>query len=145
MPAPRLRGAAPAGWRRVLAALVLGSAVTGPALAQDLRVTRSVESGVPSVVAHERSWDRDCRTLPVSVTVTRAPAHGTVTMEHASSVIPASTPRMGSTGRCAGKPVTGEQIAYRAHPGFRGTDTLAYSVAYGGGRSGSTTITIDVR
>ncbi len=36
-------------------------------------------------------------------------------------------------------------LAQEMNPGFRGTDTLAYKVMYGNGKSGSTTITINVR
>ena len=61
------------------------------------------------------------------------------------SIIAVSTPQSASTGHCGGKSVAGNQIMYQSNPGFRGTDTLAYKVTYGNGKSGSTTLTINVR
>jgi hypothetical protein len=125
----------------LLAALHIG---TG-ALAQEIKLTRPAQSGVESLLANERSWDRNCNALATSVTITSRPSNGKVTVIQGVSILPPTTPRSGSTRDCAGKSVTGNQIMYRSNTGFRGTDTLAYKVTYGNGKSGSTTITINVR
>jgi hypothetical protein len=125
----------------LLAAWCIG---TG-ALAQEIKLTRPAQSGVESLLANERSWDRNCRPLATSVTITSQPSNGKVTVVQGVSTLPPTTPRSGSTGDCAGKSITGNQIMYQSNPGFRGTDTLAYRVTYGNGKSGSTTLTINVR
>jgi len=124
----------------LLAALLIG---TG-APAQEIKLTRPAQSGVKSLLANERSWDRNCKPLATSVTITSRPSNGKVTVIQGVSTLPPTTLRSGSTGDCAGKPVTGNQIMYQSNPGFRGADTLAYKVMYGNGNSGSTTITINV-
>jgi hypothetical protein len=125
----------------LLAALYIGTS----ALAQEIKLTRPAQSGVELLLANERSWDRNCKPLATSVTITSQPSNGKVTVIQGVSTLPPTTPRSGSTGDCAGKSVTGSQIMYRSNPGFRGADTLAYKVMYGNGKSGSTTITINVR
>jgi hypothetical protein len=130
--------------RRWLATPLIGSLMAvGPALAQDIKLTRTVKSGVEALIGHERSWDRDCQPRPSRVTITASPANGTAWVAHGASTIPESTPRSGSSGQCAGKPITGNRVMYRSNPGFRGTDTVAYDVWYGAGQGGgSTTITV---
>jgi hypothetical protein len=124
----------------LLAPLVIGA----DALAQEIRLTRSAASGVASLLVDERSWDPNCKPLTTSVTITSQPSDGKVTVVPGVSIVAATMPRSGSTGHCAGKSITGNQIMYQSNPGFRGTDTLAYKVTYGNGKSGSTTITINV-
>src|SRR5712692_2831854 len=99
-------------------------ACIGMAAAKDLTLTRDAKSGVDSRIAYERAWDRDCKALPVTVTITQQPKNGTVSVVQGTSTIPASTPGSGSTGGCAGKTVTGNEIVYRSNAGFRGTDTV---------------------
>ena len=125
----------------LLAPLLIGAA----ALAQEIRLTRPAASGVESPLVDERSWDASCKPLATSVTITSQPSNGKVTVVPGVSIIAVSTPRSASTGHCAGKSITGNQIMYQSNPGFRGTDTLAYKVTYGNGKSGSTTLTINVR
>ena len=125
----------------LLAPLLIGAA----ALAQEIRLTRPAASGVESLLVDERSWDPNCKALTTSVTITSRPSNGKVTVVPGVSIIAVSTPRSASTGHCGGKSVAGNQIMYQSNPGFRGTDTLAYKVMYGNGKSGSTTITINVR
>jgi len=62
-----------------------------------------------------------------------------------TSIIPESTPRFGSTGACAGKTITGNQVMYKSNPGFQGNDAVTYDVVYGNGRRGSMIITIVVK
>jgi len=79
----------------------------GTGAAKDLTLTRNAESGVDSRIAYERAWDRDCKPLPTTVTVTQPPKNGTIAVAQGSSTIPASTPNSGSAENCAGKTVTG--------------------------------------
>ena len=125
-------------------ALLAPSSIGAGAFAQEIKLTRPAQSGIESLLANERSWDRNCKPLATSVTITSQPSNGKVTVIQGVSTLPPTTPRSGSTGDCAGKSVTGNQIMYQSNPGFRGTDTLAYKVMYGNGKSGSTTIIINV-
>jgi hypothetical protein len=117
----------------------------GPALAEDLELTRDAQSGVESRIAYARLWDRGCNSLPLVVTITRNPANGTASVVQGTSVIPASTPASGSTGTCAGKTITGNEIMYWSKPGYRGIDALSYDNVSGSGLRQSTTITINVK
>jgi hypothetical protein len=94
----------------------------GTALGQELTVTRTVESGVESLIAHERSWGRNCKAQQSTVTIKSKPMKGTVSVVQGTSAIPASTPRFGSTGVCAGKTITGNQVMYKSNPGIHGVD-----------------------
>jgi hypothetical protein len=117
-----------------------------PTSAKDLNLVRSAESGVDSPISQERAWDRSCNPLPVTVSITKNPAHGTISVvPGVTSTIPKSTPRSGSTGACAGKTVTGNEIRYKSNPGFHGTDTVSYDVVNAGQPPQSTAITINVK
>ena len=134
--------------RRLSIAFVcsIASAVCiGMAAAKDLKLTREAKSGVESRLAWERAWDRDCKAVPVAVSITQQPKNGTVSAVQGTSQIPASTPRAGSTDECAGKTVTGNEIKYRSNTGFRGIDTVTYNVVRNNVGVGSTTITINVK
>ena len=98
--------------------------------AESLNLTRSAKSGLESLIVEERLWDRNCNALPVTVTITKIPANGAISVKpEVRSTIPASTPAQGSTGACAGKQVTGNEIWYKSNPGFRGTDSVSYNVS----------------
>lgn len=125
--------------------LLLTPSLGAVALAQEIKLTRSASSGIESLLVDERSWDVHCKPLTTSITITSQPSNGTVKVVPGASIIAVSAPQSASTGPCAGKSVNGNQIMYRSNPGFRGTDTLAYKVTYGNGKSGSTTLTINVR
>jgi hypothetical protein len=114
------------------------------ALGEELKLTRSAKSGVESGIAYSRSWDRNCNALPNTVTITKQPMNGEVSVVQGVSTIPASTPASGESGNCAGKSVTGNQIMYKSKAGFQGTDLVAYD-AVGGGKTIATMITIDVK
>jgi hypothetical protein len=118
---------------------------TDIAAAQEIKVSREAQSGVESRISWERGWDRDCKTVPITVTVTQQPTNGTISVAQGTSTIPESTPRSGSTGDCAGKTVTGNEVKYRSNPGFRGTDTVKYNLARNNAPAGSMTITINVK
>ena len=115
------------------------------ALAQEIKLTRSADSGIESLLVNERAWDADCKPLTTSVTITTPPTNGKVTVVPGVSTIAIRQLAPGAAGRCGGKSVPGNQIRYRSNPGFRGTDSLGYTVLYGNGKRGSTTaVTIDV-
>ena len=113
--------------------------------AKDLKLTRNATSGVDSRIAYERAWDRNCRALPTKVSVMQQPKNGTVSIVEGTSTIPASTPNSGSTGDCAGKTVTGNEVHYKSNAGFHGTDSVTYSVTSESGSGGIRVITIVVK
>jgi hypothetical protein len=114
--------------------------------AQELKLTRDVTSGAEARIAVDKVWgNRDCQAQPISITVTRPPQNGEISVRDTTTTIPDST-RKGSTGPCAGKPVNGKQILYRSKPGFRGVDTVTYRMESASGKTKTTnTITINVR
>jgi hypothetical protein len=101
-----------------------------PAAGQTLNLTRSAKSGVDSTIAQERAWDRNCNATAVTVTITKNPANGTISVASGvTSTIPPSTPAQGSTGACAGKSVTGNEVKYKSNAGFTGIDSVSYTVS----------------
>ena len=119
--------------------------VPEPTPAQVLNLTRSVDSGIDSVIANERAWDSNCAALPVAVNITKNPANGTVSVaQGVTTNIPESTPAGGSTNACAGKTVTGSQIKYKSNAGFGGTDSISYNVSFGGRPPQSRVITLKI-
>ena len=116
-----------------------------PAPPGTLKVTRTVEPGAESLLTYERAWNRDCNPLQTTVTFTSKPVKGTVWVAIGTSVIPQSTPRSGSTGACAGKTITGNQVMYKSDPSFHGVDTVTYNVVNPNGARGSTIVTINVK
>lgn len=117
----------------------------GTAAADDLQLTRITTSGVDTLIAYERGWDGNCNPVPVTVTFTKMPSHGIVSVVQGTSTIPDSTARHGSTGKCAGRTITGNQLMYRSEAGFYGSDSISYNVVNNGVSAGSTTITINVQ
>jgi hypothetical protein len=51
----------------------------------------------------------------------------------------------GSTGACAGKTITGNEIRYKSKAGFRGTDSVSYNVTSGNRPQQLHVITINVK
>jgi Bacterial Ig domain len=98
-----------------LIASLMGAAL---ALAQELKLTRAAESGVDTRIAHERAWDRSCVSLPVTVSITKNPVNGTV------SVAP---------------------VRYKSKSGFHGTDSVSYNVVSGGRPAQARVIIINVK
>jgi hypothetical protein len=126
-----------------LIASLMGAAL---ALAQELTLTRSAESGVDTRIAHERAWDRSCNALPVKVSITKNPVNGTVAVvPGVSSTLPANTPASGSTGTCAGKTIIGDTIRYKSKSGFHGTDSVSYNVVSGSQPAQARVIVINVK
>jgi hypothetical protein len=129
----------------VIAGLAALAAASG-ASAEEKTMNRSsnATSGADSLLAYAGRWDRDCKELPIKINFTRQPAHGTAWSVETDRVIPASTPAMGDTGKCAGKSVKSKKIMYRSAPGFRGSDTVGYD-SEGGGLVIHTTIAVTVQ
>ena len=126
-----------------LIASLMGAAL---ALAQELTLTRSAESGVDTRIAHERAWDRSCNALAVKVSITKNPVNGTVAVvPGVSSTLPANTPAAGSTGTCAGKTIIGDTIRYKSKSGFHGTDSVSYTVVSGSQPAQARVIVINVK
>ena len=115
-----------------------------PSPAQNLTLTRSARSGIDSLIGYERAWDRSCAAKRSTVTITRQPANGSAYVAQGTSKIPASTPRGGDTGQCAGKTIAGNQVMYRSRAGFHGTDFVSWDAVFDGG-GGHVDVTIDVR
>ena len=130
------------------AALILlaGSLTTTGSYGRDLVVTRTAKSGVDSLIAYERGWDRNCQPTGSSVTFTSQPAHGKASVVQGTSIIPPSTLRSGDTGHCVGQSIVGNEIRYLSAPGFHGRDHVSWSVTYGNGaEGGATDVTIVVK
>ena len=123
------------------AALAVSSGAS--AAEKTMNLSRKAKSGLDSGLAYASRWDRNCNSQPVTVTITRQPANGTVSVVDADEVIPASTPASGSTGICGGATIKSKQIMYRSKPGFRGSDTVGYD-SKGGGTTIHTTIAVTV-
>ena len=124
-------------------AAALAAASGALAAEKTMNLSRNAKSGEDSRLAYSNRWDRNCNSLPVTITITRQPANGTVSVSDADEVLPASTPGSGNTGRCDGKTIKSKQIVYRSKPGFRGSDTVGY-VSEGGGVVIRTTIAVTV-
>ena len=124
------------------AALVMTSGA--PAAEKTMKLSRTVKSGADTTLAYSGRWDRDCKGLPVTITITRKPANGTISVSDADEVLPASTPGSGNTGHCDGKTISSKMIMYRSNPGFVGDDTIGYD-SDGNGTIIHTTIAITVK
>jgi uncharacterized protein DUF4189 len=123
----------------LLMALSLGA---NPAAA-DRKLTRSVASGVETIIDSARASDRDCNPLPVAITIVSGPANGVVLIKDGSKTIPAS-PLSGTAEHCAGM-IGAKQIMYRSNPGYFGGDMISYDIVYGAtGEKFSFTVAIDV-
>jgi uncharacterized caspase-like protein len=116
-----------------------------PAMGEAIKVARTVKSGIESLLVYERAWDRNCNPVQSTVTFTSRPTNGTAWVAIGTSIVPESTLRGGSTGACAGKTITGNQVMYRSNPGFHGVDTVTYDVVNAGGIRGSMIITINAQ
>ena len=129
-----------------LACLIASLMGAASALAQELKLTRSAESGVDTRIAHERAWDRSCVSLPVTVSITKNPVNGTVSVAPGiTSTLPANTPAAGNTGTCAGKTITGITVRYKSKSGFHGTDSVSYTDASGSQPAQARVIVINVK
>jgi hypothetical protein len=113
--------------------------------AKDLKLMRTAKSGIDSLIGYERGWDHDCAAIPTTVTITSQPKHGVATIVQGTSTIPTSTPPNGSTGECAGRTITGNQVMYRSQAGYHGTDFIAWDAMTARGNGGHVDVTIAVK
>ena len=132
--------------KRIIIGFAAALAVTSGAWAAEktMNLSRNAKSGVDSPLAYAGRWDRNCNGMPVTVTITRRPANGTVSVVDADQKLAASTPASGSTGKCAGKMIKSKRIMYLSKPGFRGSDTVGYD-SEGDGIVIRTTIKVTVQ
>ena len=132
--------------KRIIIGFAAALAVTSGAWAAEktMNLSRNAKSGVDSPLAYAGRWDRNCNGMPVTVTITRWPADGTVSVVDADQKLAASTPASGSTGKCAGKMIKSKRIMYLSKPGFRGSDTVGYD-SEGDGTVIRTTIKVTVQ
>ncbi len=137
----RIVGAAAGGSFVLIQCLTLAHAQVLPVL----QLTKSAMSGVETPIAQASGWDAvTCATRQHTVNITRPPAHGMISVVDEVTTIPASTPRFGSTGKCAGKPLTDKKILYRSNPRYKGTDTFSYESVDPNGTRGPFDVTISV-
>ncbi len=111
---------------------------------KSVKLSRNAKSGADVTIAYAGRWDDNCNGLPVTITITRAPANGTVSMLDADEVLPESTPGSDDTGQCGGKVIKSKMIMYRSNPGFSGDDTVGYD-SDGNGLLIHTTIEVSVK
>ena len=114
-----------------LAASASASVIVGAAVAQDIKLARTVKSGVETRLAFSGTWDRHtCAAIPSVVTISRQPSNGTASVAPGEQTPPLSTPGSGTTG-CEGRKVDSHQVMYRSNPGFKGTDVVGYHNDHG--------------
>jgi hypothetical protein len=102
-----------------------------------------VASGVESQIGRAWARDQNCNALPASITITRPPTNGKISV--VSGTVPAARRRVGTNSRCPeNQQIVGKKIMYQSNPGFHGTDTVTVNVEAKVG-SWSDTITINVQ
>jgi hypothetical protein len=109
-------------------ATIAGSCLfaAGAASAKEIKLSRTVKSGVETRLANSSRWDRDCHAIPATVTISKPPMHGTASVKPGEETLPASTPGSGPTGNCGGKKIATHMIMYRSNDGYRGDDMVVY-------------------
>jgi hypothetical protein len=107
-------------------------------------VLRTVDSGVDVVLSRLTFWNNACKARDVTVTVTRPPANGTISITEGLNTANVN-PKFGTAGHCGGIQIMGKQIAYRSRPGFRGNDALVYEFISDRGERSRATVIITVR
>jgi TIR domain len=136
------------GWfyqlRAVAPASFPGQTGPQPAAERNMSLARAARPDVDSLLAYSSRWDHACNSLPVTITITKKPINGTVSVVDGDEVLPASTPGSGPTGQCAGKAIRGKKIMYRSNSNFRGNDTINYD-SEGAGAIIHTIIAISVQ
>src|SRR5579862_3680239 len=107
-------------------------------------VLRTVDSGVDVVLSRLTFWNSACDARDVTVTVTRPPATGMVSVTEGLNTANVN-PKFGTAGRCGGMQIMGKQIVYRSKPGFRGNDVVVYEFISDRGERSRATVIITVR
>ena len=131
---------------RVVLGFTAALALAGGGLAAEktTNLSRSTMSGMNTTIAYSGRWDKNCNSVPVTITITRQPANGAVSVVDADEVLPDSTPGSGDTGHCAGKVIKSKMIMYQSKSGFSGDDIIGYD-SDGNGTVIHTTIKISVQ
>ena len=113
--------------RAVIAMLatLVGTLLVAPASAKDIKLNRTVKSGVETRIAFSGAWDGHCEARPTTVTISRQPSNGKAFITPGVQTLPPSTPGSGATS-CAGAKIDSNQIMYRSNDGFHGTDVVGY-------------------
>src|ERR1700722_18895621 len=110
----------------MMLATLVGALLAVPAAAKDIKLTRTVKSGVETRLAFSGRWDNQtCKALPATVTISRQPSNGKAFIVPGVQTLPPSTPGSGPNS-CAGAKVDSNQIMYRSNDGFHGTDVVGY-------------------
>jgi hypothetical protein len=87
----------------------------------------NVASGVKSEITTHVRYDSQCQPTRVAIKILAAPAHGTVTTEPKSIVVPAESDRgLAQQSHCIGKTLDGVAVYYQSNPGFVGQDSFRY-------------------
>lgn len=132
--------------KRIIAMIGCAAALavaSGAAAAEkSVKLSRNAKPGADVTIAYAGRWDDDCNSLPVTITITQAPANGTVSMLDADEALP--EPGSDDTGQCGGKVIKSKMIMYRSNPGFSGDDTIGYD-SDGNGLVIHTTINVTVK
>ena len=110
----------------LMIATLAGTLLVAPAFAKEIKLNRTVKSGVETRLAFSGHWDtKTCKALPATVTISRQPSNGKAFITPGVQTLPQSTPGSGPTN-CAGAKVDSNQIMYRSNDGFHGTDVVGY-------------------
>jgi hypothetical protein len=104
----------------------------------------SVASGEELQIGTAWAREKNCKPLPTTITITRKPANGQVSVVDASVTAARQLVGSGSNNCPAGQQIAGKKIIYRSNAGFHGVDTVSYDAQSRAGRF-SKTVTITVR
>ena len=103
-------------------ALSLAAVLAGGSAASAATLSKTAASGKTTKIDEYTGWNNDCSFLTISVNVSSAPAHGTVTSKVARGRI--TNAAVGSAGSCFGKPTRVLQVYYRGKAGYQGSRHL---------------------
>jgi hypothetical protein len=123
--------------------LIATFSLIGDAAADDR--TFSAASGEPTIIGRHVQWrSKDCgpNGLP-GIKVKQQPAHGTTNVTVGANTIGINRTNPGQD-QCRGKEMTGVILNYQPKPGFVGTDTVNYTVAFNNGSEVTYKVTINV-
>jgi hypothetical protein len=123
----------------VCLSLVMASGCVSSATAQE-RGTKVVPER-PARVFVMTGFGADCRSVtPVSITIDKAPAQGTVSLREGQE----TTVQYSVSGQCIGTRQMGTGIYYTARNGAKGSDTFAITARIGNGAPASRTFTVNI-
>ncbi len=108
------------------------------------RASMSVASGEELQIGSAWARDKNCKPLPTTITVTRKPANGQVSVVDATVTAARQLVGSGSTNCPMGQQIAGKKMIYRSSVEFHGVDTVAYDVQSRAGKF-SRTVAITVR